>query len=129
MAKTEKIILADRKHPLYEDNEALWSMYLDGVRGGNNFISDDYLFTHRLEDSEDFDERKERGYLLNYMETIPSLYNVYIFKERISRAPDLSLEYFRKNTDGRGTSIDDFVKKIGFYSSVFGAMQIGRAHV
>jgi len=124
LAKTEKIILADRKHPLYEDNEALWSMYLDGVRGGSNFISDDYLFTHRLEDSEDFDERKERGYLLNYMETIPSLYNVYIFKERISRAPDLSLEYFRKNTDGRGTNIDDFVKKIGFYSSVFGAMHV-----
>jgi len=78
----EKIILAKRKHPLYEDNSENGSctgMLLKRRR----LINSDNLFSHRLEDTEDYDERLKRAYYLNYCEVIyHQLYNNYIFKER-----------------------------------------------
>jgi len=118
----EKIILADRVHPLYRENADLWQLYLNAVKGGANFANSDNLFSHRLESSDDYTEREDRVYYLNYCETVPTLYNTYIFKENVGRAPDPNLDFFRRNTDGRGTPISDFVAKAGFFSSVFGTM-------
>jgi hypothetical protein len=118
----EKIKLADRKHPLFTDNSAKWDLYRDSVKGGDNFINSDNLFTHRLEEETDFTERLTRAYYLNYCDVIPTIYNNYIFKETVNRPPDETLAYFRTNCDGRGTNISDFVKKIGFFSKIFGAM-------
>lgn len=116
----EKLILADRKHPLYKDNENLWDFYDDASNGGHLMISHNYLFSHRLEDTEDHDERIERAYYLNFCDTIPKIFNSYIFKEQIQRPSDRKLESFRKNVDGRGTDIHSFVKRAGYISSVFG---------
>lgn len=120
----EKIVLAKRKHPLYEDNLDNWTLYRDAVKGGDNFVNSDNLFTHRLEDTEDYDERLTRAYYLNYCEVIPSIYNNYIFKEKIERPADENLMLFRTNVDGRGTNISSFVKKVGFFSKIFGAMHV-----
>ena len=120
----EKIILAKRKHPLYEDNSEKWTLYRDAVKGGDDFINTDNLFSHRLEDTEDYDERLKRAYYLNYCEVIPLIYNNYIFKEKIERPADKDLIEFRKNIDGRGTSVSSFVKKVGFFSKIFGAMHV-----
>ena len=38
------------------------------------------------------------------------------------RQPSEDLAIFRKNTDGKGTYISDFVKKVGYYASVCGVM-------
>jgi len=114
--------LADKTHPLYDDNLDLWTMYLDAANGGNEFINDDYLFSHRLEESSDFTERLDRAYFLNFCDTIPNIYNSFIFKSSIERAPDNLLDGFRKNMDGRGTHISDFIKRLGYYSSVFGVI-------
>jgi len=118
----EKLTLADREHPLYGVNADLWALYLDAVKGGTDFANSDNLFSHRLESSEDYTERQDRVYYLNYCETVPQLYNTYIFKENIGRAPDANIDFFRKNVDGKNTPISDFVARAGFFSSVFGAM-------
>lgn len=120
----EKVKLADRKHPLYTDNTDKWELYRDAVKGGDTFMTADNLFTHRLEDETDFTERLDRAYYLNYCDVIPTIYNNYIFKEKINRPPDKDLEIFRKNCDGRGTSIGDFVKKVGFFTKIFGVMHV-----
>jgi len=120
----KKVKLASKTHPLYDENEDLWDLYLDSVKGGLDFINDTNLFSHRLEDSSDFSERTDRAYYLNFCETIVRLYNTYIFKEKIERPPDDSLDAFRKNVDGRGTGISEFVDKVGFFSSAFGAMHV-----
>ena len=116
------IALSGRTHPLYDENSDNWLLYKSAVKGGEFFINDTNLFSHRLEDSEDFDERLERAYYLNFCETIPNIYNSFIFKERIERAPDPTLEPFRKNTDRRGSSISAFISRVGFYSKIFGVM-------
>lgn len=120
----EEIILAERTHPLWDDNEGLWDLYLDAVKGGTDFANKDNIFSHRLEDTDDYDERIDRSYYLNFAEAIPTLYNTYIFKEKIERPPDPILEIFRKSIDGRNTGISEFIAKVGFFASVFGAMHV-----
>jgi len=120
----EKVKLADRTHPLYEENLDSWDLYKASVMGGDNFINNENLFTHRLEDSTDYDERLSRAYFLNFCELIPNMINNFIFKENIERPPLTDLEAFRKDVDRKGNSMDDFMKKAGFYSKVYGSVHI-----
>jgi hypothetical protein len=120
MAK--KIKLSQREHPLYTDNSSKWEMYLNSALGGSDFINEEYLFSHQLEDSEYYDERLERAYYLNFCDTIPKLYNSFIFRAEVQRPPNKDLTLFRENTDGRGTKISEFVKRCGYFASIFGAI-------
>ncbi len=120
----EKVILAERKHPFYDKYVDRWALFESAVKGGDDFIIEDNLHSHRLEAQNDYDERLARGFYLNFCDTIPSIYNNFIFKEKVERPPDLDLEPFRKDADGRGTSISDFVAKVGYLSKIFGAMHV-----
>jgi hypothetical protein len=120
----EKTTLADREHPLYKDNISKWEFYRDSAKGGDDFITEDNLFSHRLEDSEDYQERLDRAYYLNFCDSLPDIYNSYIFRENIKRPPDINLEQFRKNCDGKGTHISDFIKKAGRFASIYGSCHI-----
>jgi hypothetical protein len=120
----KEIKLSEREHPLYGDNLSSWTLYKNSVDGGDEFINDDNLFSHRLEEANDFEERLDRAYYLNFCELIPNLYNCFIFKEKIERPSDEILEEFRKDCDGRGTSITDFIKKAGFFAKVYGVVHI-----
>ena len=119
----DKITLSEREHPLYSENVNDWNLYLQSARGGRDFIEDN-IYSHRLEDSTDYSERKERGYYLNFCDTLPTIYNSYIFQNNIERSADPNLIGFRSNVDGKGTSIDDFIKKVGYYSSIFGVCHV-----
>lgn len=116
--------LSERRHPLYNDNIDKWMLYRDAVKGGGDFINSENLFAHKLEDSDDYEERLDRVYYLNFCEALPSIFNAYIFKENIERKVDKVLEEFRNNTDGRGTNISDFVARVGFFSKVYGVMHV-----
>lgn len=115
---------ADRSHPLYDDNIGKWDLYRNAAKGGGDFINESNLFTHRLEDAEDYTQRLDRAYYLNFCDSIPNMYNSYIFRNNIERPVDTNLELFRKNCDGKGTSISDFVKLAGYYGSIYGVMHI-----
>ena len=114
--------LSERTHPLFEDNLSKWNMYKDSALGGDSFINDTYLMSHRLEDAEDYTERLDRAYFLNFCDTIPSLFNSFIFREKIERPADPDLDTFRTNIDQKGSSISEFVKRAGYYSSIFGSI-------
>jgi|GEM_PF-1725860 len=120
----DKVQISDRTHPLYDKNLDLWSLYYASAQGGENFITDANLFSHRLEDSDDYQERLDRAYFLNFCDTIPTIYNSYIFKSEIERKPDVTLDLFRRNVDGIGTDISEFTKRIGYLASVYGVMHV-----
>jgi len=122
--KAKKVKLADREHPLFSENENRWALYMAAVKGGDDFINDSNLYTHRLESSDDFEARLERAYYLNFCETVPAIYNNFIFKEKVERPSNEEVESFRVNTDGRGTEMSDFVSRVGYLSKVFGAMHV-----
>jgi len=120
----EKLTLSKREHPLYSDNKSNWELYRSAVAGGDDFITEDNLFSHRLEDSDDYQERLDRAYYLNFCDSIPDIYNDYIFRENIKRPPDKILEQFRKNCDGKGTHISDYIRNVGKLASIYGACHI-----
>lgn len=125
MAKqTTAIELAKRTHPEYDAKIKEWMLYQMSAEGGAAFLTDENLFSHRLEDSEDFEERLQRAYYLNFCDTVPSMYNSYIFKEGVERPSNENLAEFRKNVDGKGTNISEFMKIAGYWSSVFGVVHI-----
>ena len=117
-------ILSEREHPAYSDNINDWLFYSNAVRGGSAFANEENLFSHRLEDADDYQQRLERLYYLNYCDCLSDIYNSYIFRENIRRPPDLRLEQFRNNCDGKGTSISEFIKKCGKLSDTYGAVHI-----
>lgn len=116
--------IAQRTHPDYDENINKWELYRDASKGGEDFINDTYLHSHRLEDTEDFNERLDRGYYLNFCDTIPTIYNNYIFKEEINRPPTEQLELFKKNVDGRNSNINAFIERVGYYASVYGVVHV-----
>lgn len=127
MAETKKKLLKDREHPLYTKNSDKWEFFRDSTKGGEDFAKDiigSQGFKHRLEDSTDLTQRQNRVYYLNYCDSLPNIYNSYIFRENIKRPPDKNLEFFRNNVDRRGTSISSFIKKAGRYASIYGACHI-----
>lgn len=122
----DKIILSKKVHPLYDENKDKWDFYMDSAIGGDNICNNNNIFEHRLEDSEDYENgvsgRVDRAYYLNFCDTIPSIYNSYIFRENVTRPPDDILAPFRQNADGRNMTISDLVKKAGYYASICGAI-------
>lgn len=114
--------LSKRTHPLFNDNIEFWDLLYDAIKGGDTFITDENLFTHRLEDTIDYDKRLERAYYLNFCDAIPNIYNAYIFKEAIERPPDETLKFFREDVNGRGLTLSKFVERAGFFASVYGVV-------
>lgn len=121
--KVEVVKLADREHQYYKDNYANWALYRDAAKGSEDFMAAN-LKSHRLEDPEDYQERKDRLYYLNFCDTIPKIFNSYIFRHRIERAADKNLELFRKNVDGKNVLIGNFVKRCGYLASVYGVIHV-----
>jgi len=122
--KKKKVKLSEREHPEYSSKKDDWEFYEASAAGGSSFITNEHLFTHRLEDSEDFEERLERAYYLNFCDTIPNIYNSYIFKEGVERPANEKLDSFRLDADGKGTNMSDFMKDAGYWSSVYGKIDI-----
>lgn len=122
--------LTKRTHPEWDDYNDYWNFLYASYKGGFEYVSEDvvdnYLFSHRLETDADFLKRKERAYYLNYCRRIIDNYTNFIFAEgkSIQRSTDPELNSFFENTDGKGTSINDIMKKIGCLSSVYGRVDV-----
>jgi hypothetical protein len=69
---------------------------------------------------DDYQDRKDRAYYLNFCDEVCETYTNYIMREKIQRADDEALAEFRKDVDNRGTDIDSFMKKVSYQSSIYG---------
>jgi hypothetical protein len=128
MANEEKKIVTinERTHPLYNKYLEEWNFYIESALGGKDYYeNEENLFTHRLEDQAgDYQDRLERVYFLNFCNLVCSIYADYIFKEKIRRPPNDTLDSFRQNVDGRGTDINTFMNQVSYLSSVYGQVHV-----
>jgi len=123
MAK--KGLLSEKSHPKYDDLVSSWEFFLQSVKGGSDYTEGDNLFSHRLESQEDdFTNRKDRAYYLNFCDAICSMYTHYIMKEAIERPADTNLEEFRNNIDLAGNDINVFMTRVGYMSSFYGHIHV-----
>ena len=113
----------ERKHPLYEQYIDDWIFYLESYTGGDEYI-EKHLKTHRLENSQDFVQRKSRAYYLNYCDPIVTIPSDYIFKKEATRPTDEHLTPIRANIDYQGTDINEFMRQVSIFSAIYGQIHI-----
>jgi len=118
------VAITDREHPLYKDHNEEWSFFLEAYEGGSDYIDGDNLFTHRLELDEDFENRKERAYYLNYCSAVIESYTNFIFSKEIIRPSNEIFAPFLKNVTGSGDDIDTFMRKVSNYSGACGFVYV-----
>ena len=116
--------VTDRTHPLYDDYYDEWIFFLTAYEGGRDYIDGDNLFTHRLELTEDFTNRKKRAYYLNYCSAVIEGYTNFIFSKEIVRPSNEIFSPFLRNVTGSGDSIDTFMRKVSNYSGACGFVYV-----
>lgn len=114
--------LKDRTHPEYDNYSDSFELYYAAYKGGYEWLKDvaTYLTSHRMEATDDFTNRQNRAFYLNYCKRIVDTYTNYIFKNGVTRTSEPQLGLFFKNADGMGGNIDDVMKRICCLSSVYG---------
>jgi len=115
--------VTERHHPLYEQYIDDWAFYMESYKGGQEYVHK-YLSSHRLESREDYARRLERAYYLNYCAPIASIPSDFIFKKEATRPADSYLSYFRMNTNRRGLSIHEFMRKVCTLSAIYGQVHV-----
>lgn len=68
------------------------TFHRDSYKGGAAYILADYLFTHEIEKSEAFVERKKRSYYYNYCRPVIDSYLFFLFKANPLRLGDQATE-------------------------------------
>jgi hypothetical protein len=113
----------ERKHPSYLENIGDWEFYWKSFNGGKEYVNE-YLYSHRLENAEDYIGRIARSFYLNYCAPISSIAGDFIFRKEVTRPADLKLSDFRENVNRRGANIHSFMRKVCTLSSVYGHIHI-----
>ena len=120
----EKSKVSERTHPLFDENISSWEFYEKSVKGGTEYFEEAYLFSHRLEHDDDFQNRKARAYYLNFADETVQTFTNYIMKEPVERPDDTILEVFRKNTNNKGDDITAFMRRIARVAATYGQCHI-----
>jgi len=116
--------IIDRTHPTYDDYKDEWLFFLSSYEGGQSYIDGDNLFTHRLELSEDFRNRKERAYYLNYCSAVVESYTNFIYSKEVNRPSDDFFSRFYSDVTGSGDDINSFMRDVSNYSGACGFVYI-----
>lgn len=125
-SKTELDIL-NSTNPLYEEYKDSWSFYLDAYEGGYDFISNSNIFSHIRENPDDYKDRVRRAVYFNYMQPLVNFFSNFIFSEEIARfggAYDDQFQRFIKDVNGKGESIDLFMREVCDLNQIFGHIDI-----
>jgi len=115
--------ISERRHPLYLEYIDKWNFYLESYKGGDNY-RDMNLETHRLESPDDYSNRRNRSYFLNYCAPLCAIPADFIFQKEATRPRQPELTAFRDDVDRRGTNIHEFMRRVCVLSSVYGHIHI-----
>ena len=124
------------KHPIYESLSADWSFFQMAYEGGREWASwrsdygsqgrsrsDQNLWQHLRESSDDYQLRVDRSIYPNYCRTVVDVYRDFIFGSDTTIGRELELpdiDLFLANVDQKDSSIDDFMKRAAIYAQIYG---------
>jgi len=124
--QTEGLRLINRTHPEYNSLVTKWEFWQQSYLGGQGYIESN-LFKYYKEGDEEFNARVERAYRENHSKRVVDIINSYLFKvpaARNAKTKNENFDRFQKNVDGRGRSINRFMKNASLWSSVMGRVYI-----
>lgn len=118
-------IVVSRTHPDYYTEEVDWEFFLQTYKGGEIYIQNN-LHKYFKEGDAEFAARTKRAYRENHSRRVVDLINSYLFKEKPLRdvSDDEKLNKFITNADGKGGSLNHFMKIASQASSVLGRIYI-----
>ena len=112
-------------NPIYTDMHSIWEYLLESYMGGQNYKDGQHLTKYQLESGTDYTSRLNQTYLDNHCKSVVSVYNSFLFRQppyrdlgNLEQLPET--QEFLKDADFDGRSLDQFMKDVATWSSVFG---------
>ena len=109
----------------YYDYRDRWEYLLQSYVGGEAYRDGGHLQRYQLETSAEYSARLASAHLDNHCNSVVSVYNSFLFRKAPYRdlgtlegAP--GIDDFMRDVDVDGTSMDNFMKQVATWSSVFG---------
>lgn len=114
--------IAERRHPIHEQNSVQWEFLRQSYVGGNEYIANpDNLFRHKFETENSYKDRQSRAYYYNYCAPLIDTISNHLFKQGVERPfADSANASWLKAVDANRNSIDAFVKKAATQASIYG---------
>jgi len=109
---------------LYTDNKAVWQYMQDSYLGGQVYRKAGYLTNYTNETSAEYNQRLLVTPLDNHCASVISVYNSFLFRVSPTRTfvnlTEDETNPFLADADFDGRSLDNFMKDVATWSSVFG---------
>ena len=112
-------------NPIYTDMYSTWEYLLESYMGGQSYKDGQHLTKYQLENASEYAARLNQTYLDNHCKSVVSVYNSFLFRQNPIR--DLGnleslpeTQAFLKDADFDGRSLNQFMKDVATYSSIFG---------
>lgn len=127
MPSPRKRTVLDNRHPDYERLAPDWLFWQQSYEAGAAYRQSEHLFRFPKETAANYSARLKRASRINFTKQVLDLMIQYLAKEAPARKKELAstaLQEFWKDTDRRGTGIDDFMKHIGLMTALYGRYYI-----
>lgn len=115
-----------QKHDQWKLCSNEYDFFRESYIGGKVYLNSANLFTHALENKEDFKDRQKKAYYPNFCKPIINIYNSFIFKKDVTRETELDsdgkYQQFVMNADRMGNSYPEVIKDFSRWASVYGVM-------
>lgn len=120
--------LIKRRHPEYDGKIAHWNFAELAYKGGRAYFDPaaGNLFKFYKEGDKEYRQRCQRSYRANHIKRVVDTVNEFLFKQKPIRSEnaDSMLKEFWKKVTRNGKSMDEFVKEIDCWQSVYGLIWI-----
>jgi len=110
---------------LYQDYYDQWQYLLESYVGGSEYRQAGHLTRYQLETDAEYAARLRTTPLENHCASVVSVYNSFLFREEPKRdftnnGVSFELEMFLRDADMDGRSLNQFMKEVATWASVFG---------
>lgn len=108
---------------LYDSYRPEWDFNLSAYEGGKQFITEENLFKHNREHTDDYKERLTRAHYMNYCDGLVDFFTDFIFAETIDRNGGSNQDFFTNfilDVNRKGESITEFMKEVSGDDQIFG---------
>jgi len=109
----------------YQRNRDRWAFLLDSYVGGQQYKNGGYLTKYQLETNGEYAQRLNTTPLDNHCSSVISVYTSFLFRKEPDREMDSwdmydDVKAFLKDANLEGQSLDNFMKDVATWNSVFG---------
>jgi hypothetical protein len=114
---------------LYDANISEWTFLLACYNGVRELIRRGYLERHERESEKNYERRLKEAYGFGYSKSVVDLFNFYLFQKPVEREMDKIeghklFDYFMKDCNLYGDTLDQFFLNNGRYASIMGHIGI-----